>query len=54
MMIITAPISLGYYYEGIVGCTACHMAFARKIPVFLPLMQFQSLQCYRSLPWPLM
>lgn len=39
VMIITASISLGYYYEGHAGRTDRHIAFAGKIPVFLPLMQ---------------
>lgn len=54
VMIITASISLGDYHEGHVGHTACHIAFAEKIPVFLPLMQLQSLQSHRGLAWSLM
>lgn len=38
VLVITASISLGYYYEGRVERTARHIAFAEKIPVFLPLM----------------
>lgn len=54
MLIITVSISLGYYYyEGHVERTACHIAFAEKIPVFLPLMQLQSLRSYRGLAWSL-
>lgn len=49
MMVITVPISLGIIVKT-VGRTACLMVRAGKTPVFLPLMQLQSLQSYGSLP----